>query len=78
MNLCYDTVFFTGLNNFSFDDVFNYVETLWKYISGLFDFLFALPDIIFTIFPFLSVEQVEMLVFLIVAIIVLCCYFVSK
>lgn len=78
MILCMQPFYFTGFNNFTLQDIYEYITTLWKYIRGLIDFLFALPDIVFTMFPFLTVEQVEFMIFLIVALVVLCCYFIAK
>ena len=65
-------------NDFSFQNIFEYVDMFWNLIRGLLDFLVSLPDIIFAIFPFFTVAQVALLCSLILIVIIISCYFIVK
>ena len=55
----YAAVFLSNFNEFSLTEILGYVDELRKDIIGLLNFFPALPEVIFVLFPFLSVSQAE-------------------
>jgi len=65
-------------DDFSFQNIFESFGLIFDLASGVVDFIFFLPNIIFCIFPFLTVGQVILLCTLILFIFTISCYFLIK